>query len=64
VLHLGVEMALSDQTKIAFSVTLQEWTTGTGTDHFYFADGSSEYGPLNRVEWRSQAYLLGLQVRL
>jgi hypothetical protein len=64
VLQLGVGMTLSDHMRMVFSVTSQEWTTGTGTDHFYFADGSSEYGSLNPVKWRSQAYLLGLQVRL
>ena len=64
VLRLSVEMALSDQMKIAFSVTSQEWTTGTGTDHFYFSDGSSEYGLLNQVKWRSKAYLVGLKVPL
>lgn len=64
VIHLNVEMALRDQVKIVFSITSQEWTTGTGTDRFYFADGSSEYGVLNKVKWRSQAYLLGLEVPL
>lgn len=64
VLRLGLEMNLSEQMKIAFSVITQEWTTGTGTDRFYFSDGSSAYGLLNQVKWRSQAYLLGLQMPL
>ncbi len=62
--RLGVDVALSDQMKLILSVTSQEWTTGTGTDHFYFSNGRSEYGLLNKVTWRSQSYLLGLEVPL
>lgn len=62
--RLGIEMALNHEMKMILSVTSQEWTTGTGTDHFYFSDGTSEYGLLNQVTWRSQAYLLGVQVPL
>ena len=60
--RLGAEMALINQARISFSITSQEWTTGKGTDRFYFADGTSALGILNAVKWRSQAYLLGFQM--
>lgn len=62
--RLGIEMALMNQTRITFLITSQEWTTGKGTDRFYFANGTSELGILNAVKWRSRAYLLGFQMPL
>ncbi len=64
VLRLGLEMALSAQASVVFSIVSQQWTTGSGTDHFYFSDGVSEYGVLNPVKWRSRAYQLGIQIPL
>lgn len=64
VLHLSLEMVFSAQARMVFSITSQEWTTGSGTDRFYFSDGTSDYGILNPVKWHSQAYQVGLLMPL
>lgn len=60
VMSLGASYPVGKNWRINFSLEHQQWTTRTGSDKVYFADGTVGYAHLNAVNWDSTAYNLGI----
>ncbi len=61
-LDIRYEYDLSDNFSLNLSWFKQNWSTGTGQDVVYFADGSTGGSQLNEVTWQSTGYNMGLQL--
>ncbi|GEM_PF-783773 len=58
--QLDYSYALSDNTEIFALASRQAWVTDAGTDTVYFADETTVTNRLNKVNWNSQNYLMGV----
>jgi len=60
---LGWEERLFTAWTITLKMDYLDWTTNPGSDLIFMNDGSVGTAQLNRVNWRSHAFSLGLQHR-
>lgn len=62
--HLDLAWTLHLTSSLALNASWfrQEWSTGTGRDRVYLANGTTASSQLNDVNWQSEGYNLGLQL--
>ena len=60
---VGAEYLLSGPWSLNLDFTYQKWSTDSGLDRLYYANGSVAETRLNEVEWDSYALMLGLVYR-
>ncbi len=56
---IGLDYELTNNFTIDFNADIQSWLTEPGIIEFHLADGTSQKQRLNRVDWRSYAFMLG-----
>ena len=52
-------IAMASQWELIFSTTYQHWSTGSGTDRKFLADGGTATTHLNGVDWDSASVMAG-----
>jgi hypothetical protein len=60
---LSVDYLLTGPWSLSMSFNYQKWSTDTGLDRLYYANGSVADTRLNEVNWNSYALMLGLVYR-
>lgn len=60
VLAAGAHYKVSKDWKASIIIESQQWSTGSGIDQTYLANGSIEYYLLNEVNWQSAAVKVGV----
>jgi len=59
VFNLGLDYKISNNLSVDFKADIQDWIAEPGIDRTYLADGTSDDTRLNRVDWRSYAFMFG-----
>ena len=60
VMSVGASYPFAQNWKMNVTLERQQWTTHTGSDLIYFADGTVGSARLNAVNWDSTSYNLGI----
>lgn len=63
IIRAGFNLALQQHIALNFNFDYQDWSTDSGTDKIFFADGTTAKTRLNEVNWTSYSLGLGLAVR-
>lgn len=63
IIRAGFNFVLQRHIALNFNFDYQDWSTDSGTDKVFFADGTTAKTRLNEVNWTSYALGLGLSVR-
>ncbi len=63
VVRAGLNFVLQRHLALNFNFDYQDWSTGSGTDKIFFADGTTAKTRLNEVNWTSYSLGLGISVR-
>ncbi len=63
VIRAGLNFVLQRNLALNFNFDYQDWSTDSGTDKIFFADGTTAKTRLNEVNWTSYSLGLGLSVR-
>lgn len=59
VFNLGLDYQLTKNFSLDFNADIQDWNTEPGIIEFHLADGTHTKQMLNRVDWRSYAFMVG-----
>ncbi len=60
---IGWQYLFNPHWSLSLGFDLQEWSTEAGTDTTFFSDGTIGLTRLNKVNWDSESYSMGLQYR-
>jgi hypothetical protein len=63
VIRAGLNFVLQRYLALNFNFDYQDWSTDSGTDKIFFANGTTAKTRLNEVNWTSYSLSLGLSVR-
>ena len=63
IIRAGFNFILQRNVAINFNFDYQDWSTDSGTDKIFFADGTTAKTRLNDVDWTSYSLGLGLSLR-
>ena len=63
IFRTGFNFILQRNIALNFNCDYQDWSTDSGTDKIYFADGTTAKTRLNEVNWTSYSLGLGLSIR-
>ena len=63
IFRTGFNFILRRNIALNFNCDYQDWSTDSGTDKIYFADGTTAKTRLNEVNWTSYSLGLGLSIR-
>ena len=63
ILSLGAEYLLRAPWSINLTLNYQDWSTDAGTDHLFYANGTTTETRLNEVNWEAVSILLGMTYR-
>lgn len=63
IFRTGLNFSLHRNIAINFNYEYQDWSTNSGTDKIFFADGTTAKTCLNEVNWTSYSVGLGISVR-
>ena len=63
IFRTGFNFILQRNIALNFNCDYQDWSTDSGTDKIYFADGTTAKTRLNEVNWTSYSLGLGLSMR-
>ena len=63
IIRAGLNLVLQRHVALNFNFDYQDWSTDSGTDKVFLADGDTAKTRLNEVNWTSYSLALGLSVR-
>lgn len=63
IIRAGINFILQRNIALNFNFDYQDWSTDSGTDKIFFADGTTAKTRLNDVDWTSYSLGLGLSLR-
>ena len=63
IVRAGFNLILQQHIALNFNFDYQDWSTDSGTDKIFLADGSTAKTRLNEVNWSSYSLTLGVSIR-